>query len=85
MNDRRMIESVQAYGLRKVLSYLDSDPEKNIPKIIDWLIRVDKDDLVIGILVINCVGFANIGGSCVELACIGFSNIGFSDIGFFDA
>lgn len=44
MNNRRMIESVQAYGLRKVLSYLDSDPEKNIPKIIDWLIRVDKDD-----------------------------------------
>ncbi len=36
-------ESIKAFGLKKVLSYLDADPEKNIVKLVDWLIKVDTD------------------------------------------
>ena len=44
MSEKSMVESMEAFGLKKVLAYLDSDPDKNIPRIIDWLIKIDKDD-----------------------------------------
>lgn len=37
-----VIDQVQAYGLKKVLKYLDSDPGNNIPKIVDWIEKVDR-------------------------------------------
>ncbi len=30
-------ESVKAFGVKQVLSYLQKDPENNIPKVLDWL------------------------------------------------
>jgi peptide subunit release factor RF-3 len=42
--DKSIVESLESFGLKKTLSYLDSDPDKNIPKILDWLIKLDKDD-----------------------------------------
>ena len=41
--DKSVGESIKAFGLKKVLSYLDADPEKNIVKLVDWLIKVDTD------------------------------------------
>lgn len=41
--DKSIRESVESFGLKRVLSYLDSNPDENIPKIIDWMIRLDKD------------------------------------------
>jgi len=41
-------DHLTALGLKKVLDYLDSDPDNNIEKILDWLIRIDKDDKYIG-------------------------------------
>lgn len=35
-------EKVKMLGLRKLLSYLDSDFEKNAPKVLKWLERFDK-------------------------------------------
>ncbi|HOB12538.1 MAG TPA: radical SAM protein [Syntrophomonadaceae bacterium] len=41
--DKSIGESIKAFGLKKVLGYLDADPEKNISKLVDWLIKVDTD------------------------------------------
>ena len=38
-------ERLEAYGLKKVLNYLDSNPQQNVPKVISWLRKFDKDDL----------------------------------------
>lgn len=35
--EKSFTESVKAYGVKKVLGYLKKDPEKNLPKILDWL------------------------------------------------
>ena len=34
---RTFSESVKAFGAKQVLGYLQKDPEKHIPQIIDWL------------------------------------------------
>lgn len=46
MNDRNIVESIKSFGLKKVLSYLDSDPDNNIPKVIDWIERFDRNGIV---------------------------------------
>jgi len=46
MNEKTMLENLQSFGLKKVLAYLDADPENNIPKIIDWVEKFDKDGVV---------------------------------------
>ena len=42
--DKSMGESIKAFGLKKVLDYLDADPERNISRVVDWLIKVAKDN-----------------------------------------
>lgn len=44
MEQKNIVESLQSYGLKKVLAYLESDPDNNIPKILDWLIKLDKEE-----------------------------------------
>lgn len=46
MREISIIESLESYGLKKVLAYLDADPDNNIPKILDWVIKFDKDGVV---------------------------------------
>jgi MoaA/NifB/PqqE/SkfB family radical SAM enzyme len=46
MSDLTWGESLKAFGLKQVLSYIDKDPEKNVPKILDWLIKTDKHNVV---------------------------------------
>ncbi len=46
MSEKSISESLQSIGLKKVLAYLDSDPEKNIPIILDWVKKFDKDGIV---------------------------------------
>ncbi|WP_313344183.1 radical SAM protein [Sedimentibacter sp.] len=41
-----IIENLQSYGLKKVLTYLDTDPDNNIPKILDWVEKFDKYGVV---------------------------------------
>ena len=36
-------ESLQAIGLKAALGYLNGDPEKNLPKLIDFVEMIDKD------------------------------------------
>ena len=46
MSEKTIIENMQSYGLKKVLAYLDADPDNNIPKIIDWVEKFDKEKIV---------------------------------------
>jgi len=36
-------EKLEAYSLKKILGYLESDPDENIPKLIEWVEKHDKD------------------------------------------
>lgn len=46
MSEMNIIENMQSYGLKKVLAYLDADPDNNIPKILEWVEKFDKDGIV---------------------------------------
>lgn len=39
----RLSEKAEELGLKRVISYLDSDPDKNLLKLLKWVDRVDKD------------------------------------------
>ncbi|MBN7773234.1 radical SAM protein [Clostridium aminobutyricum] len=43
-----MKEKVEAYGIKKVIDYLDSNPEENMPKVFDWLSKLDLDNQYAG-------------------------------------
>lgn len=36
-------ERIQTYGLNKILTYLEADYEKNIPRIVKWLKHLDRE------------------------------------------
>jgi len=44
MSEMSIVESIEVFGLKQALSYVDSNPDRNIAKIVDWLIKIDKDD-----------------------------------------
>ena len=48
MSEHTMMENLQAYGLGKALKMLHSEPEKNIPKLMDWVDRVTPKDVLKG-------------------------------------
>ena len=35
-------ENMEAFAVKQALFYLDRDPEKNLPKLLDWLDRLDR-------------------------------------------
>ena len=38
----KMKQMIEAYSLKKVINYLDSNPDENIPKVIDWIEKFDR-------------------------------------------
>lgn len=48
MSEKTIVENLQTFGLKKVLNYLDSDPDVNLPKILDWVEKFDKEGTVKG-------------------------------------
>lgn len=48
MSDKNMRENLQGFAVRKVLDYLDGDPDKNLPKLLQWADKFDKDNLFAG-------------------------------------
>jgi len=42
--EKSMGENIKAFGLKRALDYLDADPERNITRVVDWLIKVDRDE-----------------------------------------
>ncbi|WP_353095191.1 radical SAM protein [Tissierella praeacuta] len=46
MRDKTLKENVQSYGLKLVLNYLDNDPDNNIPKVMNWVEKFDKEGYI---------------------------------------
>ena len=44
MSNRTMVESTKAFGVKQVLRYIDKNPDKNIPKLLSWMERHDKNE-----------------------------------------
>lgn len=42
MAKRTLKENIKSFGVKRVLHYVDRNPEKNIPKILNWLEKNDK-------------------------------------------
>ncbi len=45
MGSNHITEELEKYGLIRIIHYLDSDPDKNIVKIIDWIEKLDKEGI----------------------------------------
>ncbi|WP_243158142.1 radical SAM protein [Aminipila terrae] len=41
-------EKVEAFGIKKILGYLDSNPEENMPKVFNWLKKLDSENYYSG-------------------------------------
>jgi len=40
--NNNIVDQFKVFGMKKVLNYLDSNPDENIPKIIDWVEKIDR-------------------------------------------
>ena len=40
MAKKTVKESLQTFGLKRIVSYMDKDPDENIPKVLDWIEKV---------------------------------------------
>ncbi|HJJ66204.1 MAG TPA: radical SAM protein [Methanocorpusculum sp.] len=47
MSDITMKQRLQAFGIKRILNYLDADPDENIPKVLDWVEKFDKDKTLV--------------------------------------
>ncbi|MBF4692136.1 radical SAM protein [Fusibacter ferrireducens] len=47
MNDKTLKEHAESFAGKKVLDYLGEDPDKNLPKLMDWVDRFDMNDLFV--------------------------------------
>ncbi|SDX92228.1 radical SAM protein [Eubacterium barkeri] len=45
MADKTVKETIKASAVNVALNYLDKDPEKNLPKLLDWVDRFDRGDM----------------------------------------
>ncbi|RBP38952.1 radical SAM protein [Garciella nitratireducens] len=43
MGNNHITEELERHGFIRMIDYLDSDPDKNIPKIIKWIEKLDKE------------------------------------------
>lgn len=48
MSEKNMKENLQAFAVKKVLHYMDEDPDKSLPKLLDWADKFDKENLFVG-------------------------------------
>ena len=45
MTEKNIKENLQSKAVKTVLSYLDKDPDRNMPKLLEWADRFDRDGL----------------------------------------
>lgn len=44
--EKSILDQIKTFGLNKVVDYLDSNPDENIPKVIDWVERFDRQGTI---------------------------------------
>jgi MoaA/NifB/PqqE/SkfB family radical SAM enzyme len=42
MKGKNISETLQTFGVKKALQYLDANPDENIPRLVDWVERFDQ-------------------------------------------
>jgi MoaA/NifB/PqqE/SkfB family radical SAM enzyme len=45
MSDRSLKERLQVFGMERVLDFLDADPDRNIPRLIDWFAKFEFEGI----------------------------------------
>ena len=50
MSDKTMKENLQSFAAKQILHYLDEDPEKSLPKLLEWADKFDKDNTLPSLL-----------------------------------
>ena len=45
LENKTIMETVQSFAVRQALQYVEREPEKNLPKLLDWADKFDKDNL----------------------------------------
>ncbi|MCI2113086.1 MAG: radical SAM protein [Ruminococcus sp.] len=45
MSEKTVSENIKSFAVKKAIDYVSGDPEKNIPKLINWADKFDKDNL----------------------------------------
>ena len=48
MHDKSIREQLQSYGVRRVVGMINDDPDKNLPKVMDWVDRLLDEDMLSG-------------------------------------
>lgn len=48
MHDKSIREQLQSYGVGKVVKMINEDPDKNLPKVMDWVDRLLDEDMLSG-------------------------------------
>ncbi len=46
MMERSILDQIKTFGLNKVVDYLDANPDENIPKVIDWVEKFDRQGTI---------------------------------------
>ncbi len=46
MSRKNIKESLQSFGMKRALSYLDKDPDRNIPRLMSWVERFDREGTI---------------------------------------
>lgn len=46
MAESSLMSMLKQAGIKQVLAYMDSDPEKNLPKLMSWVDRFDRHDAI---------------------------------------
>lgn len=48
MSEKTTWEKLQTFGIKKALCYLENDPDTNIPKLLNWVDKMDKENNLAG-------------------------------------
>ena len=43
---RKVQDNIKAFAAKRVLDYMDKNPDENIPKVLDWLENHDRDNIL---------------------------------------
>jgi len=65
---KKLIETTKAFGVKHVLKYVNSSPEENIPKILNWLEKHNKGRTMAHQVQMIRESFENKDGNCHKLA-----------------
>jgi len=46
MSEKSLKETLEAFGIKKILKLMGEDPDKSLPKLLDWVDRLDRSNVM---------------------------------------